>query len=402
MTRNSTASPRGLLICNGAYDKRLAGGDFHFLRLAQRLIARGHQLTLLGGHALAHRRDTWALKAEVLLTDDHLPDVSEQDRLGILRDYAGKARRSTAVLKDAPEFDYAYAVSDSWADTIPLLACRAKRRALILHMRAPALLDCLRPQSLFPGEHRLASIHYALSQAYSLRRARRARVNHIFCIRPAFIEGLVQRGFAREQCSWMPVGYDPAVIDAARPASPRCDVVWVGRAHPQKGTADLLRALAALKSRIPDFKAVLIGNLRDTLGPEITALGLDGHVALPGYVSGVEKFSLVKSARVFLLPSYYEGAPAVAGEAVLCGVPVVAYAIEALAEMPDALVHRVPCFDVAQLTERAATLIAASRAGTLTVPEDAVRAFRDANDLVAAERAMLRFVEAPPRQALRR
>ena len=385
--------PRGLIISNGAFDTRLAGGDFHFLRLARRLVERGHQVTFLGGHAMAHRRDAFALPVDVLLTDDRLPDLHEHDRIGILRDYARKARRSLRILRDAPVFDYAYATSDLWADIIPLMACCATRKCFILHMRAPLIRECLKPHPLFAGEKRLSSWHYALSQGYSLRHARRSGVDHVFCIRAAFIEHLARFGYDRARCSWMPVGYDMAEIDAAAPVSPPIDVVWIGRAHPQKGIADLLKVLTRLKIAIPDFRAVLIGALKDALSGELVARGLETNVALPGYVSGAAKFGLVKAARVFLLPSYFEGAPAVAGEAVLCGVPVAAYAIEALAEMPTELVHRVPCFDVEALAAKTVALVTAARAGRLTVPEASVREFRAANGLDAAVSAFVRFAE---------
>lgn len=385
--------PRGLFISNGCFSRRLAGGDFHFLRLARALEQRGHSLTLLGGHALAFRMEQFGLQSELRLTDDAMRDLADDDRLGILRDYAAKARRTRQALSGAPEFDYAYATSDLWADMIPLFACQARKKAFILHMQAPTLLECLRPGPLFPGERRLASLHYALSQRYTTRRARHRGIDHVFMIRPAFAKQLLRLGFREEDCSWMPVGYDCAEIDAAPQRDPEVDVVWVGRVHPQKGIEDLVNVLRILRDRVQGFRALLIGDLESALGSRLSASGLAEHVRLAGYLSGPEKFAALKSSRLFLLPSHHEGAPAVAGEAILCGVPVAAYALPALDEMPASLVSRAPCFDVARLAELARERIEASRAGRWRAPAEDVCRFRADNDLDAAVQAFVRFVE---------
>ena len=67
-------------------------------------------------------------------------------------------------------------------------------------------------------------------------------------------------------------------VDAARagrvpPQEKIYDAVWIGRVHRQKGIDDLLATLLYLSQTIKDFRAVLIGNLRE-LKPRVESMGL--------------------------------------------------------------------------------------------------------------------------------
>jgi glycosyltransferase involved in cell wall biosynthesis len=170
------------------------------------------------------------------------------------------------------------------------------------------------------------------------------------------------------------------------------DVIWIGRVHRQKGIEDLLATLAYLGRKVPDLRAVLVGQLEGALRPQIEALGLTNQVTFAGLVrDDAEKFRLFKTSRVFLMPSNYESWGIVVGEALVSGVPVVAYDIDAYRPIFGDLVHYVPPFDLQAFQEAALDEVSRAREGRTTPDEPALSEFKREHSWQATCR---RFQEA--------
>jgi glycosyltransferase involved in cell wall biosynthesis len=125
----------------------------------------------------------------------------------------------------------------------------------------------------------------------------------------------------------------------------------------------LLAILSFLAGRIGDFRAVLVGDLKRELQPQIEGRGLSACVEFADFVSEEEKFRLFHSSRLFLMTSRFEGSPRVVGEALACGVPVIAYDVETYRPIFGEFLHYVPCFDLAAFQQAAAREIVRLRAG---------------------------------------
>lgn len=100
-------------------------------------------------------------------------------------------------------------------------------------------------------------------------------------------------------------------------------ILGVGRLHPQKNFAMLLRAFANVRSE-RDARLVILGE-----GPErpdlqglARELGVEDDVSLPGFV--VNPFAYMARSSVFVLSSVFEGLPGALIQAMACGCPVVA------------------------------------------------------------------------------
>ena len=102
-------------------------------------------------------------------------------------------------------------------------------------------------------------------------------------------------------------------------------VLAMGRLGPEKGYDRLLRAFADLAGRFPGWKLVIFGEgaERAALERSIADFGLGGRVELPGIVANPG--SILPSADLFVLSSRFEGFPMALAEAMVCGVPVVAF-----------------------------------------------------------------------------
>ena len=135
----------------------------------------------------------------------------------------------------------------------------------------------------------------------------------------------------REAMSWFPDSFQrrSAVIMnqvserffEEPPAAKHRDIAAVGRLNPQKNHALLIRAYAAL-GPIEDRLVIYgEGELREELEELVRSLHLEGRVLLPGLSDNVSRD--VKSARLFVLSSDFEGMPNALLEAMALGLPCI-------------------------------------------------------------------------------
>lgn len=101
-------------------------------------------------------------------------------------------------------------------------------------------------------------------------------------------------------------------------------VVSVGSLSRQKGQWHLIRAFQEVSKRLPDLRLLILGegNLRPYLEQLVFGYGLQSSIKLPGFVKN--PFKLISRAKLFILPSLFEGFPNALVEAMACSVPVIA------------------------------------------------------------------------------
>jgi len=124
----------------------------------------------------------------------------------------------------------------------------------------------------------------------------------------------------------VPNGIDFESIDRIKAARKQSDIIYVGRLVAHKNVDLLIRAVSLASNEVPDIKAIIIGD-----GPEMEKLraltrdlGLERNVEFTGFLESYdEAVALMKSSRVFVLPSSREGFGMAALEANACGLPVV-------------------------------------------------------------------------------
>jgi glycosyltransferase involved in cell wall biosynthesis len=122
-----------------------------------------------------------------------------------------------------------------------------------------------------------------------------------------------------------PPAVDRELIATVPRAVSAFDVLYVGRLEPHKRVADLIEAVAQLRSRGVRLRLGIIG-----IGPErpglealANARGVRDDVDFLGEVAERTKFGLLKSARLFVLPSEREGFSIATLESMACGTPFV-------------------------------------------------------------------------------
>jgi len=141
-------------------------------------------------------------------------------------------------------------------------------------------------------------------------------------------EDLVARGYPGERISVILCGVDHAVynLDAGSAKAAAPTLVSIGRLKRYKAIDHLLRALPAIRARIPACKLDVLGD-GDAL-PELRALaarlGVESALRFTGFVPTAEKVRLLRAAHVAVNCSGREGWALTNVEANACGTVCVA------------------------------------------------------------------------------
>jgi glycosyltransferase involved in cell wall biosynthesis len=389
--------PRLHFITNGVFTTSIAGGDIHFLKLAEGAAKYGYDLNFFGGHALQQVIRKHNLPGTVTLTDSTIMPKTDTGALGgqvkLFRDFYGRYRRTMSALDTIGPDDFVYAVSDYWFDVLPVVRCAAKRKLMVLHMEAPRPGQIVTRSRPDVDALRAASLHYWGSQEYSLRRFCDCSPRHLFFLHPAMKPRLQKLGVREDEMTYVSYGLE-VTLNESVPAPPKeFDVVWIGRVHRQKGIDDLLATLDFLSKRLESFRAVFIGNVKDALTPEVEKRGLAKHVTFSGFVSEMEKIRLFKASRLFLMPSRHEGSPRVIGESIIAGTPVVAYDIPNYRPVFGDFIRYVPPFDLAAFQSAAEDEIRKVRAGDNFLERLDLAEFKRANSWETTQGKFLAALE---------
>lgn len=174
--------------------------------------------------------------------------------------------------------------------------------------------------------------------------AARRWVDAFVCISPAIAEELRAIGVPAARLWPIANGVDLdrlRPVDAARRAALRGELglpagplaVYAGRLVPEKGLDVLLAAWPAVLRELPTAHLALVGEgeQRAALEAQAAGLGLGGQVSFTGGRDDVAP--MLQAADLFVLPSYAEGLPVALLEAMACGLPAVATAVDGTVEV---------------------------------------------------------------------
>jgi glycosyltransferase involved in cell wall biosynthesis len=151
--------------------------------------------------------------------------------------------------------------------------------------------------------------------------------DRVVCVSEFVKDDLVVRGFDESCLMAAPNGVD---IPTSRYVDEEDHILFVGRLVGTKGLPYLLKAMASVETKL-----LICGS-----GPELPKLrklseryGLDGKVEFLGRVSEEEKERLMRSCKLFVLPSTWESYGIAAAEAMSYGRPVIASRVGGLPEV---------------------------------------------------------------------
>ncbi|QCW05194.1 glycosyltransferase family 4 protein [Natrinema pallidum] len=117
----------------------------------------------------------------------------------------------------------------------------------------------------------------------------------------------------------------------------RDEILFLGRLAPKKRVSDLIDAFDRLVDEYPETDLVIVGTgpKSEELKAQANQLGLDNRVRFEGRVSDEAIPRYYRRARLFVLPSVWEGHPLTLLEAWAAEVPVVTSDVEGIGEFVD-------------------------------------------------------------------
>lgn len=124
----------------------------------------------------------------------------------------------------------------------------------------------------------------------------------------------------------IPNGIDFNHIQEIEASSETSDVIFAGRLIKEKNVDILLRSLPMVVERYPNLRCLIVGDGPERVRLEELAeeLKVEGNVIFKGFMDHYDELlGLMKSSKVFVLPSVREGFGMVVVEANSCGLPVV-------------------------------------------------------------------------------
>lgn len=302
---------------NGPTGAGISGGDMHATRLA-----RAWQDRSPGGIVVV--APTGAMDA--LAVDDAMrrPLDTWLDRYAPTCIGAYVIVLVTRMWRSAwlrPPVGVAVASSHLFHDVVPCIALKLRGSRIVAYVYHLIRRERSRPS----GRDRVAILLERLSLALLARHHALVFVDDSELVRP-----LVQAGIRRENVVLTANAYDPLQEMPPRQQQARPTVVFCGRLVPQKGVWDLFEIARRFAIAGRDVDVVVLGD-----GPEGPAMKqraraqqLD-RLHVMGFVTEEEKWVWLRSADVFVSPSTEEGWGIAVGEAVLAGVPAVAYDLPA-------------------------------------------------------------------------
>ncbi|MDD5449022.1 MAG: glycosyltransferase family 4 protein [Candidatus Omnitrophica bacterium] len=241
-----------------------------------------------------------------------------------------------------------YSTSDFWPDAIPgWLMNRLYPRSRWIagfYLSAPNPFDKNNP---YKGKNFLRGLIFYISQ-YPVYLLVKIFADTVFVTSQPDVDRFITEKRGENKIIVIRGGVDCTLSDSVpEPAIKKYDAVFIGRFHPQKGVLGLLDIWRIVLAGKKEAKLLIIGygSLQKDIEDKITALGFQNSVSMHGYVDGVEKIELLKSAKIVVHPATYDSGGMASCEAMACGLPAVSFNLESLKTYYPKGMIKTPCFN---------------------------------------------------------
>lgn len=306
----------------------VSGGDVILIEIPRRWVNSGvevHFLTSSAGKDLCER---FGLKVTY-----HISNSSSSSSIMNYVSLAFKATKEASSLAKLC-FDVVYSSCEHVYDVLPAL--RLKRRSThwvaMVHFVPPPPWTRVKAGGL-------NAVLYYLNHATGAYIVRFA-ADIVFAVSERTASDYVHKmNFDKRKVVSVPGGISYGMIRSivGFTNSHRYDAIFMKRLQPMKGVFDLIHVWRRVVNVYPRATLLVIGEgplaVVNRMKSIIKELNLVDNIEMFGPVYDMnEKFSLLASSKLFLLPSHEENWALVIGEALAAGLPVVVYD---LAEIRD-------------------------------------------------------------------
>lgn len=113
-------------------------------------------------------------------------------------------------------------------------------------------------------------------------------------------------------------------------------ILYLGTLKPSKNIEGLVEAFSKVAIDYPNINLVIAGKkgwMFDSIFTKVKELGLQDRIIFTNFIIERDKPGLVKGAKIFVLPSFWEGFGLDVLNAMACGIPVVASSVGSVPEV---------------------------------------------------------------------
>lgn len=306
----------------------ISGGDQRLIQIFKR-IGRNFDLDIYTSRVGKKLFSKELGFANFVITD-------RECRGNIFRAYLKRNKKTLYEIKKR-DYDIIYSSSDFFPDVVP---------AFFYKKRLPQTrwIQCI--FHLYPkwwrrpGSKIVALVGYII-QRYSFRKIRKS-ADRVININSDVAKFLENYGIEQERLNLVPCGVDLEKINSYKPSRKKYDGAFLARLAPSKGIFDLPLIWSRVVKKFPKARLAIVGGGSDDVKSKLKKLidenGLTKNIDILGYLPEDKAFGILKSAKVFLFPSYEEGWGIAIAEAMAAGLPVVAWNLPVYKEVfPSAI-----------------------------------------------------------------
>lgn len=333
----------------------MSGGDRLFLEWSKRLISKGRRLQIL-----TCKDGLNLCKVNGINDFCRIISHSTVDKLGVIFSYLLRIIEASLSLFLRPLERNAiiYSSSDFLTDIIPALLSRIRSK----RTRWISGLYLISPNP-FRSETKLSlrSVTYYFSQRIAILLMRKY-ADLVFVLNDDDKKFLEEFGIDSGKVKVISGGVDLNYVSSVEPLTEKSyDACFIGRFHPQKGLADLIDIWEKVRMKKEGAKLAIIGwgeaRWSNWLDYEIARRKMEDNIDILGFLDKDEKFQILKSSKVFVLPSYRESWAIVICEAMASGLPVIAYDLPVLRRIYRSGMVSIPIGDITAFTEAVLKLL---------------------------------------------
>ena len=314
---NKYSKKTNLIAFLNSYSEGLSGSDLRFIEISKRIMRNVALIVVTSklGNDLCEKR---GLNAKFFLT-------SKENNFGnVFIIYVMRMLAAIFLRLEIDNNAIVYATSDFLPDVLPAYVLKFKKQVKwvqVIHHIQEKPFDRV-------GKSWFVNMFGFISQRLSFALIKK-RADLIIVVNPITREQLLKEAFnGKKVC----INYNGVNLNKVRdfmPSNKKYDCVFLGRLNVSKGIFDLLKVWSDIVAKKPSAKLAIIGKgesqIEKRLRNDVSRMKLQKNIDFCGYLDDSEAFGILKSAKVFLFPSYEEGFGIAILQAMACGLPVVAY-----------------------------------------------------------------------------
>ena len=328
----------------------VTGGDRHFMEVASNWRETGCGILVITPKAGKKH-----LEAEGFTGPYQTLPFAWIDRLGLVISYLVRGLSALLYLPWRRQQVILYSTSDFLPDTLPGFLFRALARKPVIWVTI--IHHIIPPPRNRPGPFLSNMISY-VAERISLGLIRR-RADVVLTVSPFLRDKLVAIRFSPERVFL--TANATYVPESIIQPEPRYDACFVGRLSPSKGIFELSSIWQRVNRERPGSALAIVGAgdsaTYERLKGQFREKGIDNLVNIPGYLDREELERVFASSKVFILPSHEEGFGISLLEAMVRGLPAVAYELPHYPEVFGDALATAPMGDEEEFASRVLELL---------------------------------------------